>query len=249
MEKIQAILLAGGRGTRLAPLTDTLPKPLVPILDRPMMAYVLEHLRTASITNIAISVSYLGHLIEDTFGDGSKIGMQITYLREPEPMGTGGWAKLVDWNVLDDRFIVANADNLFWIDLAAFLGRHDDVGGIATIASVALPSDTVSAAELLVANDDRSRLVRYVDRSASGHFLTASSSVNISSGWYVMTPAVRKFVTDVLPFSNEIDLWPALASSGSRVGFYHATEPWFDSGTHERLARVAEFLKKKKEES
>ncbi len=243
MRKLQAIILAGGKGTRLAPLTDNLPKPLVPILGRPMIAYVFEHLRAAGIVDVAVSTAHLGHMIEDAFGDGSSVGMNVTYLREPEPMGTGGWTKLVDWESLDDRFLVLNADNLFWIDVAALLRRHDDVGGVATIASITLPSESVSAAELLVTNADRTRLEQYVDRGVSHHLIAASPAVSISSGWYVMTPHVRRFVDDTLPYSNEIHLWPALAASGEAIGFYHATEPWFDSGTHERLARVEEFLR------
>ncbi|MDO8632123.1 MAG: NDP-sugar synthase [Phycisphaerales bacterium] len=168
--------------------------------------------------------------------------MRITYLREPEPMGTGGWAKLVDWDALDDRFLVLNADNLFWIDIPSFFARHDEGNGVATIAAIELPSASVSAAELLVANAQRTRLEQYVDRGDSQRFIASSPSVSISSGWYVMTPAVRDFVADVLPYSNEVHLWPALAASGEAIGFYHATEPWFDSGTHERLARVKTFL-------
>jgi mannose-1-phosphate guanylyltransferase/phosphomannomutase len=68
-----------------------MPKPLVPLLGKPMMSYILEHLKAAGITRVAISTAYLGHLIEETYGDGSSIGMELSYLREPEPMGTAGW--------------------------------------------------------------------------------------------------------------------------------------------------------------
>lgn len=244
MRKIQAVILAGGKGTRLAPLTDNLPKPLVPVLGRPMILYVLEHLRRAGITDVAISVAHLGHMIEDALGDGSSLGMSITYLREPEPMGTGGWAKLVDWESLDEHFLVLNADNLFWIEIPSFLTRHRMTSAAATIAAIELPCVDIAGrgAELLLPTDDGTRLTAYVDRSASAPYIASSTHQFISSGWYVMTPAVRDVVTDVLPYSNEIHLWPALAASGAAIGFYHGTEPWFDSGTHERLARVEAFL-------
>lgn len=244
MHPIQAILLAGGKGTRLAPLTDNLPKPLVPILGKPMIVYMLEHLRAAGIVDVAISTAHLGQMIVDALGDGSRMGMRITYLVEPEPMGTGGWAHLVDWNVLDDHFLVLNADNLFWIDIPMFFARHRNANALATIAAIELPSEGLGSrgAELLLPSDDRMTLSAYIDRTASAPYIAASPTQFISSGWYVMTPAVRDAVTNVLPYSNEAHLWPALASRDATIGFYHGTEPWFDSGTHERLARVAAFL-------
>ena len=244
MAKIQAIILAGGKGTRLAPLTDNLPKPLVAVCGKPMMTYVLEHLRTAGIIDVAISTAHLGHMIADVFGDGQAMGMRLSYLVEPEPMGTGGWAKLVDWDNLDDHFLVLNADNLFWIDIAAFLERHRSTNAAATIAAIELASEGLGSrgAELLLPNDDRTTLTAYIDRTASAPYIAASQTQFISSGWYVMTPGVRNVVTDVLPYSNELHLWPALAASDAPIGFYHATEPWFDSGTHERLARVEDYL-------
>lgn len=243
MGKIQAIILAGGKGTRLAPLTDNLPKPLVVVGGVPMIAHVLRHLKNAGITRVAIATAHLGAMIEDALGDGHAFAMDISYLREPEPMGTGGWTQLVDWDELDDNFLVLNADNLFWIDVGALLKRHRDGAGVATIAAIELPSESVAAAELLLANDERTQLTAYVDRALSAPHIAANHTVLISSGWYVMTTAVAHHVPAILPVSNEVHIWPALAASGETIGFYHATEPWFDSGTHERLARVEEFLK------
>lgn len=239
---IQAILLAGGKGTRLAPLTDNLPKPLVPIHGRPMILYVLEHLKRAGITNIAISVAHLGHMIEEYLGDGSAMGMQISYIREPEPMGTGGWMRLIDWDALAPEFLVANADNLFWIDVPAFLARHRETGAAASIAAIELPSETILNYELLKSSDDGRQLVDYIDRSRSAEYLQGRSTGFINSGWYVMTPAVQSVVPETAPISHETHVWPSLVQNGHVLGFYHGTEPWFDSGTHERLARVAAFL-------
>ncbi len=243
MAKIQAVILAGGKGTRLAPLTDNLPKPLVHVSGMPIILHVLRHLKQSGITTVAISVAHLGHMIEDALGDGTLLGMTISYLREPEPMGTGGWAKLVDWDALDDTFLVLNADNMFWIDVEKFVARHRETAAVATIAAIELPSGSVQAAELLLANAARDRLQTYVDRAASAPLIAANDTVLISSGWYIMTPEVQGHVPAVVPISNETHIWPALANSGRAIGLYHATEPWFDSGTHERLARIEDFLK------
>lgn len=240
---IQAILLAGGKGTRLAPLTDNLPKPLVQIHGKPMMQYVLEHLRLAGITNVAISVAHLGYMISEQFGDGSSLGMRLSYLVEPEPMGTGGWTKLVDWDALDENFIVANADNLFWINVHKFIERHKLFGEIASIAAIELPSADISKYEILRPDIERKRLNAYVDRSLAEYELSGKGTGFISSGWYIMNKGVRSMIVGFqAPISNEVNVWPALSQSGRSIGFYSATEPWFDSGTHERLARVAAHI-------
>lgn len=252
MGKIQAVILAGGRGTRLAPLTDNLPKPLVPLLGKPMMTYILEHLKAAGITNVAVTTAYLADLIEQEYGDGSKLGMEMTYLREKDLIGTAGWMKFIDWDNLADHFLVLNADNLFWIDLPAFFERHKNTNAVATIAGIEIPSDTAVNYELLDTNEEKTALKAYVDRRLAEPLRQASPSVFISSGWYLMTPDVADIIVGsthalTLPFSMEAHVWPALSASGKPIGFYHATEPWFDSGTHERLARVEQFLRGKYE--
>ncbi len=212
--KIQAIILAGGKGTRLAPLTDTIPKPLVRVADKPILDHVLAWLKRYGVTRVALSIAHMADQIQAEYGDGSSRGMEISYLVEPTPMGTAGWTKLVDFDALENRFLVLNADNIFYLDLDRFLVRHQEVGGIATIAAVKIPSKTVSGAEALVANGDKTRLDRYVDREDSGPLLEANDSIYVSSGWYVMTPSVRDFIPEQEMVSMEKDLWPALARNG-----------------------------------
>ena len=241
-EKIQAIVLAGGKGTRLAPLTDHVPKPLVEIRGKAIILYVLNHLKHHGITNVAISVSHMGELVQSTLGDGSALGMHITYLIEPSPMGTGGWTQLVDWNQLDDSFLVLNADNMFWLDLPTFLDRHTNEGAIASIAAIEIPVDKHGAYEVLQHDTEKRRLLDYIKRDEAGPIIQANDSIFVSSGWYVMTPAVRILIPNQNPISNEFDIWPILAKQERAIGFYEATEPWFDSGTHERLAQIEAFL-------
>lgn len=241
MDAIQAIVLAGGKGTRLAPLTDTRPKALVPLCGKPIVQWVLEHLREAGIKNVALSVAHMHDQIEAYFGDGSSLGISLSYLREPSPMGTGAWSRLVDWNRLADPFLVVNGDNVFWVDVKKLLAVHDQSSG-ATIASTRIESASVSGAELILPDASGRRMMAYVDRSESAPLLAARPSVLINSGWYVFSPSVREHIPDVLPCSNEAHIWPALVSRLERVGLYDADEPWFDSGTPERLARIESFI-------
>lgn len=243
LNKIQAIVLAGGKGTRLAPLTDNLPKSIIPIEGKPMMVYVLEHLKRHGITNVVVAVAHLGNMIEELLGDGSSFGMNISYIYEPEPMGTGGWSQLINWDGLDDHFLVLNSDNLFWIDVQAFLNRNRELGASATIAAIEIDADKHMEYELCLHDKEKHRLINYVDRTECKPYLEINPKVFVSSGWYIMTPQVKDLIPKQNPISNEADIWPLLNKSGQDLGFYHATEPWFDSGTHARLETVAEFIR------
>lgn len=239
---IEAIILAGGKGTRLSPLTDHLPKPLVPILGKPMIDYVLEHLAEAGLCEIAIAVAHLGQMIVDYVGDGSRFGLRISYLYEETPQGTGGWVNLIDHKKLAPHFLVLNADNLFWIDVHAFFARHQQAGAVATIAAIERPSSEIQNYEILAPQEDFQRLKEYIDRKASALYLKDRSTAYISSGWYIFTPQALVNIEKKTPLSMETDVWPALSRSNQPLGFYPASEPWFDSGTPERLQRVADFL-------
>lgn len=247
---IQAILLAGGKGTRLAPLTDHLPKPLVPILGVPMIEYVLRHLRLAGVTEVVISVAHLGHMIEHHLGDGRHLGMHISYIREEPPMGTGGWLRLVRAEDCAPDVLVLNADNLFWIDLAAFLKRHQSTWAIATIAGIKRPTSEIQHYEILAPNAQFTALEEYIDRSHSAEYLSSRLAAHVSSGWYILTPSAISYLQQQPWYASgdqlsmEKDVWPALAMKNHTIGFYDAKEPWFDSGTPERLENVAVFLTK-----
>lgn len=241
-KKIQAIILAGGKGTRLAPLTDNCPKSIIPIHGKPMIYYVLEHLKRHGITRVAIAVAHLGEMIIKELGNGTVFGLDISYIIEPEPMGTGGWSQLVDWNMLDDHFLVVNSDNLFWIDVGAFLQRNKELNAVATIAAIEIDADMHGEYELCLHDKDKRRLVNYVDRKECKPYLQINPKVFVSSGWYVMTLQIARIIPKNNIISNEADIWPALNKSGKTLGFYHALEPWFDSGTHDRLNLVTQFV-------
>src|SRR3954469_18278296 len=129
----RAVILAGGKGTRLRPYTTVLPKPLMPVGDRPILDVVVRQLRHRGFGRITVSTGYLAELIEAFFGDGGRHGVPIDYVREDEPLGTAGALALVDG--LDDDFLVMNGDVLTDIDYRELLDHHRENDAIATIAT------------------------------------------------------------------------------------------------------------------
>src|SRR6201990_3284215 len=150
---MQALILAGGEGTRLRPLTTTVPKPVVPLVDRPFIAFMLAWLGEHGVDDVVMSCGHLASGVRNVLGDGSAMGMRLRYVEEPRPLGTGGAVKYAE-SLLDERFLMLNGDVLTDIDLTAQLAQHERTGAAATLALV--PVADPSAYGLVHLNDDRS---------------------------------------------------------------------------------------------
>src|SRR4249919_1487537 len=174
---MQALILAGGEGTRLRPLTSTVPKPVVPLVDRPFITYMLEWLRGHGVDDIVISCGFMASGVHNVLGDGSSLGIRLRYAEEPEPRGTAGAIKFAE-ELLDERFLVLNGDVLTDIDLTAQLAQHEETGARATIALVPVPDP--SAYGLVVLNDDHS-VREFIEKPSSEQLPTNL----ISAGAYV----------------------------------------------------------------
>ena len=120
---MQALILAGGEGTRLRPLTSTVPKPVVPLVDRPFIAFMLEWLRGHGVDDVVISCGFMASGVHNVLGDGSAYGMRLRYVEEPDPRGTAGALKFAS-SMLDERFLMLNGDVLTDIDLTAQIAQH-----------------------------------------------------------------------------------------------------------------------------
>lgn len=131
---MKAVIMAGGRGTRLMPLTKHLPKPLVPIVDKPVMWYIIRLLKRAGITDIGVTLGYLGEQIQRRFGSGRELGVNLTYFYEDQPLGTAG-SVLGAKDFLDEDFVVVSGDAYTDLDLEELIGFHYERGGLVTIAS------------------------------------------------------------------------------------------------------------------
>src|SRR5215217_5109464 len=130
---MQALILAGGEGTRLRPLTTTVPKPVVPLVDRPFIRFMIVWLYQHGVDDIVMSCGHLASGVRNVLGDGSALGIRLRYVEEPRPMGTGGALKYAE-PLLAERFLMLNGDVLTDIDLAAQLAQHERTGAIATLA-------------------------------------------------------------------------------------------------------------------
>ncbi|MBV9959159.1 MAG: nucleotidyltransferase family protein, partial [Acidobacteria bacterium] len=157
---MQALILAGGKGTRLRPLTVYTPKPVVPICNRPFLLYQIDTLRRAGITDITLSLSYQPHKIEQQLGDGSEFGVHLRYTTEPQPMGTAGAYKYAE-DLIREPTVVFNGDILTDLDLKAVIREHDERGATATI--VLTPVENPSAYGLVETEPD-GRVRRFLEK-------------------------------------------------------------------------------------
>jgi mannose-1-phosphate guanylyltransferase len=222
---MQALILAGGEGTRLRPLTSTVPKPVVPLANRPHMSFMIEWLRGHGVEEVILSCGFMAEGVRAVLGDGDGLGVRLRYVEEPAPLGTGGALRFAG-ELLAERFFMLNGDVLTDIDLGAQLEQHERTGARATIALVAV--EDPSAYGLVRRNPDHS----------VGEFLEKPSPDEIdtnliNAGAYIL----ERSVVDEMPppgtaSSIERDVFPALVGRGL-YGF-EAEGYWLDIGTPER---------------
>ena len=150
---MQAVILVGGEGTRLRPLTSTVPKPVVPLVDRPFISFMLEWLCAHGIDDVIMSCGFLATSVRNVLGDGSSYGVKLRFVEEPDPRGTAGALKFAE-SMLDERFLMLNGDVLTDIDLTEQIAQHERTGAKATLALV--PVEDPSAYGLVHLEEDRS---------------------------------------------------------------------------------------------
>ncbi len=221
---MQALILAGGEGTRLRPLTTTHPKPVVPLVDRPFIGFMLDWLRGHGVTDVVMSCGHMADGVRDVLGDGSAFGIRLTFIEEPRPLGTGGALKFAE-DVLEDRFLMLNGDVLTDIDLTAQLRQHEDTGAVATLALY--PVEDPSAYGLVRLTGDH-QVTEFVEKPSADQIDTH----NISAGAYVLERSVLDLLTAGEPASIERDVFPRLVGHGL-YGFV-GSGYWMDIGTPDR---------------
>jgi mannose-1-phosphate guanylyltransferase len=221
---MQAVILVGGEGTRLRPLTSTVPKPVVPLVDRPFIAYMLEWLRTHGVDDVIMSCGFLATSVRNVLGDGSGYGIRLRFVEEPEPRGTGGALKFAE-SLLDERFLMLNGDVLCDLDLSAQIAQHVATGATGTLALV--PVEDPSAYGLVRLNDDKS-VSEFLEKPSPDQIDTNL----ISAGAYVLERSILEHIPPDRNVSIEREVWPLLVGDGL-YGF-PADSYWLDIGTPAR---------------
>jgi NDP-sugar pyrophosphorylase family protein len=224
--RVDAILLAGGRGARLGPYTAVLPKPLVPLGDVPVLEILLRRLRSHGMTNLAVCTGHLAELIMAFFGDGQRFGVKLHYTREDQPLGTAGPIRNVE--NLGDPFVVMNGDLLTTLDLTALLDNHRNGGADATIA-VHAREVQIDFGVMDVGPDN---LLRHYREKPVHHF-------NVSMGVYVF----QRWVLDLIGPNERLDI-PELVTRiqerSGRVACFRSDCHWLDIGRPDDYARAQE---------
>lgn len=219
-----AVIMAGGEGRRLRPLTNSLPKPMVPIAGRPILERIVLHLVGYGIRRIFVSVNYLADKIMDYFGDGERFGCGIEYLRETQALGTGGSLSLLPVQP-EHPFIVMNGDLLTQIDVARLLQFHARTGAAATIAARHYQAEIPFG----VIRHEGNRLVELHEKPSPQYLVNAGIYV-LDPGTLALVPHSRFF-----PITN---LFETLVASGKPVAVYSIEEDWIDIGMREELDRA-----------
>jgi NDP-sugar pyrophosphorylase family protein len=224
---VRAMILAAGFGTRLRPLTDSLPKPLLPIAGRPLIVWNLLLLRRHAVTEVIINLHHLGHLIEQALGDGSQFGMTLAYSREPAILGTGGGLKQVEPFFGGEPFFVLNGDTLFDLDLGGMADAHRRSRAVATMAVREDPDpDRWGALEV----EASGRVARI---SGRGRQPEGASCKRMFAGVHLMHPRLLASVPAGRE-SSVIDAYVRAIQDGETVAGYELSGYWSDIGTPER---------------
>ena len=222
---MKAVVLAGGKGARLAPYTTILPKPLMPIGDMPILEVMLLQMKNAGIKHVVLTVGHLSELLRSFFKDGSQFGINITYSYEKYPLGTAGPIALVDG--LDETFLVSNGDVLTTLNLHDLIKFHREQKAIATIAA----HHRQSKIDLgVIQKDGDYRITGYIEKPVYDFM--------VSMGIYIFEPAVMPYITrnEYLDFP---DLIKKLIAAGERVVGYEFNGYWEDLGRPDDYARAS----------
>jgi NDP-mannose synthase len=231
---MKAIVLAGGKGTRLAPYTTILPKPLMPIGDMPILEVLLRQMKRGGINHVVLTVGHLSSLLQAYFGDGNQLGLDISYSSEQTPLGTAGPISLVKG--LDKTFLVTNGDVLTTMNIKKLVSFHKQKGGIATIAA---HRRQVRIDLGVIRHDEEDRVTGYIEKPVNEY--------TVSMGIYIFEPRVMEYIP-VGQYLDFPDLILKLLASGEKVNAYCFSGYWMDLGRPDDYIQAnQDFISMKKQ--
>ena len=220
---MKAVVMAGGEGSRLRPLTSRRPKPLAPVANKPVMEHIVDLLRRHGITEIVATLHYLADEIESYFGDGSAFGVTMHYVVEDTPLGTAGAVKLAADILGDESFLIISGDALTDLDLGALIADHERTGASATIT---LQRVTNPLEFGVVITDENNRITRFLEKPSWGEIF----SDTINTGIYVLEPTILTYMERGKSYDFSRDIFPRLLHEGKLVSGYVANDYWTDIG-------------------
>jgi mannose-1-phosphate guanylyltransferase len=229
---VQALILVGGEGTRLRPLTNTTPKPVLPLVNRPFITYMIEWLAAHGFTEVVLSCMFLAGDIRRVVGEREWKGTRLHYVEEPEPRGTAGAVKFAE-GVLGERFAVLNGDILADFDVGALWRGHEQTAARATISLIEVDDPSAYG---LVLTDGEGRVTEFVEKPDH----TPPGGAFVNAGAYVLERSVLDLIPADRPVSFEREVFPALVGDG--LWGFRAEGYWLDIGTPERYLAATRYL-------
>ena len=227
---MKAVIMAGGEGTRLRPLTSNQPKPMVPVMNKPVMEYIIELLKSHGVNEVIATLQFLPALVRNYFGDGSNLGVTISYSVEDTPLGTAGSVKKVE-SYLDETFIVISGDALTDIDLTEAVSFHRSNKALATLILKKVENPREFG---VVITDETGRVQRFVEKPNWSQVF----SDTVNTGIYILEPEVLKYIPADKPFDFSKDLFPKLLKGKKRLFGFVAEGYWQDIGNLEQYLQV-----------
>ncbi|MGH2730834.1 MAG: sugar phosphate nucleotidyltransferase, partial [Actinomycetota bacterium] len=221
-DDMQAVIMAGGEGSRLRPLTSNMPKPMLPVGNRPLMEHIIELLRAHGFTDVVATVQFLASVIRNYFGDGSDLGVSLSYATEEAPLGTAG-SILGARDLLSGPFVVISGDALTDVDLAAVVHFHQERGSAATLVLTRMHDPLEFG---IVMTDEDGRVERFLEKPTWGQVF----SDTINTGIYVLEPEVLDFIPPEQPYDFSSELFPAMLDKGLPVYGFITESYWTDVG-------------------
>ena len=220
---MQAVILVGGQGTRLRPLTLTVPKPMLPLMNRPFLEFQINLCLRHGVEDIILSTAYKPEVFESYYGDGSRLGVKLTYVTEDEPLDTCGAVKNVE-RYIDGTFLVFNGDVLTDLDLTNLIAFHREKGGKASLYLTRVEDPTAYG---LVPLDRQGRIIEFLEKPSWDQVITDL----INAGTYVLEPELLDRVPAGEPYSFERQLFPGMLEEGMSMYGFPSEAYWMDIGT------------------
>ena len=221
---MKAVVMAGGEGTRLRPLTSSRPKPLVPVLNKPCMQHTIELLKRYGITDIVVTLYYLADEIEGYFGDGSELGVNLIYTVEDTPLGTAGSVKKAEEYLKDDTFIIVSGDALTDLDVDKALAFHREKQSVATLILQHVDNPLEFG---VVITDDGGRVRRFLEKPSWGEVF----SDTVNTGMYILEPSIFEYMQHDKNYDWSQDIFPQILAEEKPMFGYVLGEYWTDVGS------------------